>query len=191
VSIRKTLVIGATALMLAPLVGCGSNNGYDDVAICQNRTTGEVLPDSACAGYSGGAFPDWLAYMYVTQAIYSTHANLFTPGYHMNSTQINNYHVTYNPPPGNAKVATRDGTVRKATVYKAKQAGQPVKYNQDAKKISSLTKTTQKGQKQGNSQSLRINSSKSYSSQRAGERSSYKPSYGTPPRTSTRTGRCC
>jgi hypothetical protein len=187
---NRTIAVGAAGLLLtASLTACsGYGSGYDDVAICQNRMTGEVLPDSACAGYSGGAFPDWLAYMYVSQAIYSAHANLFTPGYHMNSTQINNYHISYNAPSGNKRVATRDGYVRKASVYTAKQAGKPVKYNADAKRVSDVANTTRQGQKQGNSQTTRINTTKSYTSQRSGER---VPSYGTPPKTYTKTGKCC
>jgi hypothetical protein len=145
-----------------------------------------VLPDGMCNSYSGGGFPEWMAYMYVSQAMFNAHYSAFQPGHVISHTEINNYHTTYAPPPAGTKVATRDGTVRKADVYTQKQAGKPVKFNQDAKKVSTVAGTSSyKAQQQKATTKQKSWGQSGTSNTRKpawGTSSSYKPS---------KSGKCC
>lgn len=128
---RKPIAAAAVVLALT-IAACGSDHDGEYRAVCTNAYTQEVLPDSYCA--SPHANSGWYYIPYST--------------WHDHTTVNNHYYNTGTRITGGTRVAPKASTgqvkvqyagQKKVTVYDPpRQAGTPVKLNQDAKKSTSV-----------------------------------------------------
>jgi hypothetical protein len=112
------------------------------VALCQDRYTGTYLPDYQCdspAGIYPMAMPYYMDYNRYHETVEVHH-------HHYYSGERLTGGVTTRPSNKSGSVQIQSASnPSKVTLYKkGKQAGMPVKMNQDAKKVGTVTKAQKK-----------------------------------------------
>jgi len=134
----RNILIGA-GLAAAVLTGCSSHEDARYVAVCHDRITDGYLPDYMCDSPSG---------------IYPNAGSYYMPWNTWHETVEVNHHHYYTGERltggTTTRPSSRKGDVRvqsasnpaKVTLYsKGKQAGVPIKMNQDAKKVGTVTRS--------------------------------------------------
>jgi hypothetical protein len=158
---RMFVTSGAILIGLTGIIGltsCGVGDDDEYVTMCVDQRTNEAQPEYMCDS-PGNIYPYAMPY-YMPFGYYHDH---YDTGYSSNRTTVNNYYGTRITGGTTTAPKKRYGSTptivdrREVTVYeKAKQAGTPIKMNQDAKKVSTVTKQ----QKQSYSSSFGSSSSK-------------------------------
>lgn len=138
---KRTLTLAALPLLALGLGACDVQDDYR--AVCVDKYTGQWLPDEAChSGYGGSPFILGMPYYMSGSQYHSTFETGHRPRY--NTVLRGGSTVMPIPRPGH-KVGVAKVGQKKVTVYEpAKQAGTPIKTNQDAKKVSSVTGSDRK-----------------------------------------------
>lgn len=168
---KNLLAIPILALLAVPaLTACGSGSDARYVAMCADRN-GNFLPDYMCDS-PGGIYPQAVPFYMPWNTWHDTvevHHHHYYSGERLSGGTL-------------TRPSNRSGSVRvqsasnpsKVTLYsKGKQAGTPIKMNQDAKKVGTVTKAQKDsykasygstGGKAANKSSFGSSSSKSFSS---------------------------
>lgn len=142
---RKNLIVLPLAALA--LTACGSGDWGGDshrgeyVGMCANKYTGEPLPNYECdTGLYARAVPYYMPWGAWHDSVEVHHHNYYTSGERLSGGSFSRP----NNSSGDVRVRSASNPAKVTLYAKGKQAGVPIKMNQDAKKIGVVTREQKK-----------------------------------------------